>query len=224
MKTLLVASQPQQQPNLIVYFAGWGTPTSAVAHLALPQDYDLLICYDYQNLQLDFDFSGYRQIRVVAWSMGVWVADQVMQNIALTSATAVNGTGLPCHDQFGIPCDIFKGTLASLTEDSRVKFERRICGDKHNFAIYQQLAEPRPFTEIHAELTALYAMMQTQTQQSILWTHALIAEQDRIFPAQNQLAYWQQFTSEVCVKKIQGAHYLFSKLSAWAELWEPKIA
>lgn len=222
MKTQLMTTQPQKQPNLIVYFAGWGTPISAVAHLDLPQDYDLLICYDYQNLHLDFDFSPYQQIRVVAWSMGVWVADQVMQNIPLSSATAINGTGLPCHDQFGIPCEIFKGTLEGLTEESRVKFERRICGDKQNFAIYQQLAEPREFAEIHAELTALYEMIQTQKPQSILWTDAVIAEQDRIFPAQNQFAYWQRHSPAVHISKIAGAHYLFPAMSTWAELWEPR--
>lgn len=43
-----------QGENLIVYFAGWGTPPSAVAHLALPDNYDLLICYDYQDLHCDF--------------------------------------------------------------------------------------------------------------------------------------------------------------------------
>ena len=72
-----------QGEHLIVYFAGWGTPLDAVAHLILPTDYDLLICYDYQDLKLDFDFSAYQQIRVVAWSMGVWVAERVLQGITL---------------------------------------------------------------------------------------------------------------------------------------------
>ena len=49
-----------QGEHLIVYFAGWGTPLDAVAHLILPTDHDLLICYDYQDLNLDFDFSAYR--------------------------------------------------------------------------------------------------------------------------------------------------------------------
>ena len=73
----------------------------------MPTDHDLLICYDYQDLTLDFDFSAYQQIRVVAWSMGVWVAERVLQGITLQSATAVNGTGLPCDDGFGIPYAIF---------------------------------------------------------------------------------------------------------------------
>lgn len=35
--------------------------------------------------------------------MGVWVAERVMQGYPLLSATAINGTGLPCDDQYGIP-------------------------------------------------------------------------------------------------------------------------
>ena len=110
-----------QGEHLIVYFAGWGTPLDAVAHLILPTNHNLLICYDYQDLTLDFDFSAYQQIRVVAWSMGVWVAERVLQGITLQSATAVNGTGLPCDDSFGIPYAIFKGTLENLEENTRSK-------------------------------------------------------------------------------------------------------
>ena len=59
-----------QGEHLIVYFAGWGTPLDAVAHLILPTNHNLLICYDYQDLKLDFDFSVYQQIRVVGMVNG----------------------------------------------------------------------------------------------------------------------------------------------------------
>ncbi len=217
MKTALIMSQSTPAAHLVVYFAGWGTPISAVSHLTLPEDHDLLICYDYQDLQLDFDFSSYRQIRLVAWSMGVWVANQVMSGIPLISAVAVNGTGLPCHDQFGIPCEIFEGTLTGLNEENRLKFERRICGDKQTFFHYQSLPEQRDFQEIHAELTALYQMIQINNTQNILWTRAWISLQDRIFPMENQQAYWQQIS--IPVQQVKGAHYVFLSFSHWAELW-----
>ncbi len=75
MKTAFIG---QQGSNLILYFAGC-TPPSAVAHLQIPPNFDLLICYDYQDLQLEFDFSCYQEIYLVVWSMGVWVAEQVLQ-------------------------------------------------------------------------------------------------------------------------------------------------
>lgn len=210
------------QPNLIVYFAGWGTPISAVQHLTLPEKTDLLICYDYQDLTLDFDFSRYQNIHIVAWSMGVWVANQVMKkvmkNIPFISATAINGTGLPCHDEFGIPVTIFKGTLESLNEANRTKFERRMCGDKGNFQHYQQLPNARPLTEIQAELTALDRLIEQKQHSAIPWTKAIIGSQDRIFPTQQQQHYWQQMSPNIKIILKDTAHYCLSEFQSWQEL------
>ena len=182
----------------------------------MPTDHDLLICYDYQDLTLDFDFSAYQQIRVVAWSMGVWVAERVLQGITLQSATAVNGTGLPCDDCFGIPYAIFKGTLENLAENTRLKFERRICGDKVSFERYQQFSA-RPFNEIHQELTALFAMIQQDKRTDLIhWTNAWISSRDKIFMPANQHQYW---ASRCAVQEIEGEHYVFSRFSHWSALW-----
>ncbi|MCR1837744.1 DUF452 family protein [Pasteurella caecimuris] len=208
--------EDHQAENLLVYFAGWGTPISAVSHLAMPENYDLLICYDYQDLSLDFDFSRYQKIRVVAWSMGVWVAERALQGIPLESATAVNGTGLPCDDQVGIPFSIFKGTLDNLNETTRAKFDRRICGDKTNLAFYHS-APARGFQEIQQELTALFhAIEQDQRTDLVLWTNAIIGRKDKIFSAENQQRYWQ---TRCKINEIEGEHYLFSHLTHWAQLW-----
>ena len=213
MKTKLYDHQGE---HLIVYFAGWGTPLDAVAHLILPTNHNLLICYDYQDLKLDFDFSTYQQIRVVAWSMGVWVAERVLQGITLQSATAVNGTGLPCDDCFGIPYAIFKGTLDNLTENTRSKFERRICGDKVSFERYQQFSA-RPFNEIHQELTVLFAMIQKDKRTDLIhWTNAWISSRDKIFMPANQHQYW---ASRCAVQEIEGEHYVFSRFTHWSALW-----
>ena len=205
-----------QGKHLIVYFAGWGTPLDAVAHLILPTNHNLLICYNYQDLTLDFDFSAYQQIRVVAWSMGVWVAERVLQGITLQSATAVNGTGLPCDDGFGIPYAIFKGTLDNLTENTRSKFERRICGDKVSFERYQQFSA-RSFNEIHRELIALFAMIQQDKRTDLIhWTNAWISSRDKIFMPANQHQYW---ASRCAVQEIEGEHYVFSRFTHWSALW-----
>lgn len=208
----------QQGENLIVYFAGWGTPPSVVEHLVLPENYDLLICYDYQDLHCDFDFSAYQHIRAVAWSMGVWVAERVMQGYPLLSATAINGTGLPCHDEFGIPEAIFTGTLNGLNEENRHKFERRICGSKSALGDYQQLSQRPTLDEIHAELTALYGfLLQDPRTDLIQWTKAIVTSKDKIFPVQNQRAYWQ---TRCEVDEIDGEHLVFPQFSAWEECWQ----
>ena len=34
------------------------------------------------------------------------------------------------HDDYGIPCAVFQGTLDTLDEINQGKFERRMCGEK----------------------------------------------------------------------------------------------
>lgn len=205
----------RQQPDLLVYFAGWGTPPSVIAHLGLPDGYDVLICYDYRDLELAFDFAPYRNIRVVAWSLGVWVAERVLDGYSLLSATAINGTANPCDAQYGIPPAIFTATLAGLTPHSRQKFERRMCGK--GLSGYQQRQDQRRFDELHAELTALFYAICNDTRTDLLaWTHAIIGTQDKIFPAQNQHAYW---ANRCAVRTLEGEHYLLPAFSRWDELW-----
>lgn len=205
----------QQQKKLIVYFAGWGTPLQAVAHLALPADYDLLLCYDYRSLELEFDFSLYQEVHLVAWSLGVWAAERAMQCVPLASATAVNGTGLPKDDEFGIPHAIFDGTLASLSPENRLKFERRMCS-KADLAQYQAF-EPRPFEEICEELSVLNALISANRIHGLIdWQRALLSRKDKIMPFAHQQAYWQQ--QQVKTEELAGEHYPFLQFDSWQAL------
>ena len=208
MQYQLISQNPPSR-NLIVYFAGWGTPPSVVQHLAISPAYDLLLCYDYRDFSLEFDFSRYENVRLVAWSMG---------QVPLLSATAINGTGLPMHDEFGIPCAVFQGTLDTLDEINLGKFERRMCGDKQLLQHYQSLEGRRSIEEIHAELTALYDALSAEHQHTGLpWTKAIIGTQDRIFPAQNQRNYWHERCE---VSEMVVGHYLFPLLQTWEQLWQ----
>lgn len=205
----------RHKPYLIVYFAGWGTPVSAVEHLQLPEGYDLLMCYDYRELHLEFDFSVYQGIRLVAWSMGVWVAERILCGKPLLSATAVNGTGKPCDAEYGIPPAIFESTLNGLTEHSRQKFERRMCGKE--LSDYQQRPHQRTFSDIQAELTHLFHLiMQDKRSDLLTWTNAIIGLQDKIFPIQNQQTFWQ---NRCTFRLVEGEHFLFSRFSHWEQLW-----
>lgn len=206
----------QQGSNLILYFAGWGTPPSAVAHLQIPQNFDLLICYDYQDLQLQFDFSAYNDIYLVAWSMGVWVAEQVLQNVAIHKAVAINGTPKPNDDQFGIPSAIFQGTLDHLNATTRNKFERRMCQSREVLAQYQQLPDYRSLENIQRELSFLAQQIKQRPAVTFQWHQAWIATQDHIFPVANQQAYWQ---SHCPVKTIEAGHYTFPYFQQWQQLW-----
>lgn len=217
MKTLLINKKGR---HLIVYFAGWGTPPSLVKHLQIPHDSDLLICYDYDDLNCLFDFSSYQSIRIIAWSMGVWVAERIMHQQTLLSATAINGSGLPCHPKYGIPPHVFQGTLTNLSSQTRQYFERRMCGDKTTLSSYLQSPDYRTFDNIHNELHSLsQAITNDSRTDLIIWTHAFISQQDNIFPPSNLQQYWK---SRCPIINFPHHHLLFQHFTHWADFWEEK--
>ena len=116
--------------TLLLFFAGWGSDENLFAG-PVQEECDCLLCFDYKDL--DFDYSlleGYKEIRVMAWSMGVWVACQTLagKEYPYGMRLAVNGTPFPIHDTKGIPESIFQGTLENFSEPVLIRFRRRICG------------------------------------------------------------------------------------------------
>ena len=211
--------------RLIIYFAGWGTSPQLVKQWQIPAGYDLLLCWDYRTFQLDsaqldFDFSRYQHYHLVAWSMGVWAAEQCanysfLQNTVFETSVAINGTPLLIDDQQGIPNAIFKGTLDGFNQQTRVKFERRMCGNRALLQHYQAFST-RPTVEIGAELAAVAAQFSHSKSPQICWQKAIVGTQDLIFPTANQLNYWQQSTAQI--EQIAAPHFLFPLLNGWSEL------
>lgn len=214
MKTQLIS---YNAPELILFFAGWGMPPSAVQSLSIPAGCDLLICYDYQDLQLDFDFSHYQHIHLVAWSMGVWVASQTLPTtLAIKNAVAINGTERPCHDSLGIAEHIFLGTLHGLNESTLTKFQRRMCVDHDIFQQYRRFSDLRSATTLKTELGVLYQAIQQRPHQEFTWKKAIVGMQDRIFLPENQINYWQDRT---VIQQEDLPHFPFFAIQSWDALW-----
>ena len=193
-------SSMQRCPRLLLFFAGWGMDEHPFLQYA-PQDSDLMICYDYRTL--DFDTSlltGYAVIDVVAWSMGVWVASQVLSNVSLPirRRIAINGTPFLIDEKRGIPPAIFMGTLKGLNEVTLRKFQRRMCTDGNAFTRFQLTSPQRGIEELKEELVAVAGQYRTLPAGTFTWEQAIIGENDRIFPPANQRTAWKGiFTSDI---------------------------
>ena len=117
------ASAPTDR--LVLYFNGWALSPIAVEHLGLPEGQDLLLLWDYRTDALDFDFSPYREIRLVAWSMGIWAADRFFAKheelrSRVVSGTALAGTGSPSRVMpWASPEAFFQNDPRGLTEENR---------------------------------------------------------------------------------------------------------
>lgn len=216
--------------RLILYFSGWGMTPVAVEHLERPEGYDLLSLWYYAEgaETLDFDFSRYSELRIVAWSMGVWAVDSFVAahpelRARIHSATAVAGTGYPMDDRLGIPQLPYEMMRGELREDNRQRFDRRFCGARSMRHLYEAL-HARTTAELQAEHDALYRLMRAEEHPSPkpsalgLWTRAYVGGDDRILPPAHQLRYWQGQGLEPQVID-EGVHYLFPLFTHWEQLW-----
>lgn len=161
-----------------------------------PLSSDLLLCYDYRSMTFDASvLEGYCELRVVAWSMGVWVAGQVLGNLsglpAITGRLAVNGTPFPIDDVRGIPVAIFRGTLEGLNPQTLGKFRRRMCGSSEGVKAFLAHGLTRPLEELREELASLYRLVSSLPSTGWAWEEAWIGRRDRIFPAANQQEAWK---------------------------------
>lgn len=193
--------------RLLLFFAGWGMDEHPFIQYT-PRESDLMICYDYRTL--DFDacaVARYSIIDVVAWSMGVWAASQVLSRISLpiNNSVAINGTPFPIDEKRGIPPTIFQGTLNGLSEVTLRKFQRRMCADGSAFESFRNIAPKRPAEDLKEELAAIAQQYQMLPPAGFTWNQVIIGENDRIFPPINQHTAWGETSASII--NANGAHY-----------------
>ena len=204
--------------KLILFFSGWSTSPEIVGRLEVPENTDLWICYDYRDLTFREDVSGYRDITLIAWSLGVWVASTLFDTsgIRFSRAIAINGTPYPVDDQLGIPETIFLGTMEHITEEGIQRFNRRMCGNREILRQYEQYPI-RPIQETEAELKILFQQIKARKKSSPdFWTKAVLSVSDRIFPIENLRNYWQ---GTCPVTEINAPHYPFYLWKQWNEMY-----
>lgn len=173
----LFFTHKNNNPRLLLIYAGWSTDESAFASLRC-NGYDIAVASDYTDLT-PLNISGYDEVVLLAWSLGVHAAELTATNLPLTLTIAVCGTPTPADDLMGIPVAIWKATAEGLTEASLTKFRRRMG------ATYLPRGS-RSIEELKRELIEF-----PTTAVDFRWDRAIIATGDRIFPPENQLHAWQ---------------------------------
>lgn len=195
----------QKSPALTLFFTGWGMDSSPFNYNG-NRNCDLCVCYDYTSLSFDPSvIAGYHSIRVVAWSMGVWAASQILENhhFRVSESLAINGTPYPVDDMRGIPTEIFRGTLNGLNERNLQKFYRRMSG-----SLLTDFLSHRPrrnMDSLTAELAAIQKHSETLQSGGFAWQQAIAGRNDLIFPVSNQLAAWQ---GVVPVQQTDDFHFM----------------
>lgn len=210
--------------QLVLFFAGWGMDETPFRQIPT-ENYDCMICYDYRSLEFDDTLlKGYLHITLVAWSMGVWAASQVMKShpsLPISQRIAVNGTLFPIDESKGILPAIFYGTLQGWSEQTLQKFQRRMCGSAHEYRSFQVVAPQRPAEELKEELEAIREQASSLPAVTDPWHIAIIGRDDRIFLPQNQRESWSDAAHSI--KEVEAAHYqnqLFKEIFTSLPIYE----
>lgn len=198
----------ENHPKLLLFFAGWAADETPFKQYH-PKDTDYMICYDYRTPDFDTSvFDRYRQINVVAWSMGVWAGSLILSQVPREKifSIAFNGSTSPIDNLEGIPVQTYQATLDGLTPASLQKFLRRMCKDSNAYKAFMEITPRRDFDEIKEELRLIreryfemFGNMEhkgydEETEERFQenferyeydYDYAFIGSNDRIFPPEN---------------------------------------
>lgn len=190
---------------LTVFFAGWGMDENPFSGCSAVGS-DLLMCFDYRDYGFDARLlETYESVRVVAWSLGVWMASALMASEPrlAVDAVAVNGTPFPVDDNRGIPVEVFRGTLNGMSQDTLARFDRRMCGGRAQLEEYAAVHPQRSVESLKAELEWIYGQA-GRVAVSPRFRRAVAGRRDSIYPFANQVDAWRGICE---VDEVDAAHY-----------------
>ena len=191
--------------KLIIFFNGWGMDEKVVTHLEC-EDFDLLMFYDYNTLDTDFDFSLlniYSEKNLIAWSMGVMIGSKYINKNTLTQAIAINGTLKLIDTAYGIHPRIYDLTVKGFDENGRDKFISSMFEEKRNINCSRDIKNQ------HSELIAL---KNYQADSNFKYNKILISDNDKIIPTKSQTKFWG------IEPNLKGGHCPFFSFTKWSEL------
>ena len=190
--------------QIIIFFNGWGMDECVINRLNV-ENYDVVMFYDYNNLEIDFDFSTlneYQSRHLVAWSMGVMVA--TLFDINYETKTAINGTLIPIDDKFGIPHKIYNLTLKGFSPKGAERFLKTMFNEECEI--------PVPQREYENQKSELVALTEYKSNMNFKYTRIILSDNDKIIPTKNQSAFWNMEPNLV------SGHAPFNHFQFWSEL------
>lgn len=195
--------------RLHVVVLGWAAGAEILGAADFSElDCDVLCLWQYNDLSLDIDFSGYTAIQITAWSFGVWVAEYLFGgDTRVTKATAINGTPQPVDEQFGIHPKAFALTVRGVERVGIDRFVEQMCLDR--VQEYRQVAKLRPIEQLSRELQFLGESFATIKNSPLRWTKAVVGLRDMIFTPAAMVNYWQTMSPQTTIETIEQMPHLW---------------
>ena len=173
--------------TLLIFFSGWGCDEFEFEHLDSKSD--ILILYDYLDLNLYFDFSKYKEVNLIAFSAGVFVASVFDFDFEINKKIAISGNPYLFDEHYGLSEKIQK-ILYNITEENADDFARNYLvktdAEWNNFH-----SSKRTLKSCQEEFDCLKAIYKDQRNNvKDIYNYALAGEDDQIFSIQAQKEFY----------------------------------
>ena len=181
----------------------------------------LLFVYDYSDMQTNpleyFDFLGYTQISVIAYSYGVWALNYVYNQDLLPqvdSSCALCGTFCPIDNEYGVNEKVYEIMMRSLNADTIDKFEKKMAiGSSSPLNIK---SANRKIENLLDELLNIKIVSKnTWFKKNFDFDKVVLAKKDRIFPYSSQSNFWAAHRNKV---ELECGHFPFFEFRDFDEI------
>ena len=199
--------------KLLIFFAGWGCDEYEFEHLN--SESDVLILYNYLDLNLVFDFSKYKEFNLIAFSAGVFVGSIFNFDFKINRKIAIDGNPYLFDEKFGLSKEVQK-LLYNITEENANDFARNylVKTDEEwkNFHPSRRTLE-----SCCIEFDCLKEIYKKQIQNiKNIYDYALIGEDDPLFNVSYQKEYYGDK-----LKIIKNArHNLFFRINKYEDIFK----
>lgn len=187
----------QNNKKLIIFFNGLGMDENVVKHLDT-EDFDVVMFYDYNNLETDFELEKYEEKHLVGWSMGVMAG--TLFDFGVQTTCAINGTLKPIDVRFGINPKIYDLTIRGFNSEKFIQ------------NMFDKPTDIKVSRESENQKSELAAIKNYSANEDFKYTKVLISDNDKIIPTKSQCAYWG------IGPNLKSGHCPFLLFKKWSEL------
>lgn len=202
----------QNSKNLILFLCGWGMDERPLEPLSCKSD--ILFLYDYSELSLDFDFSKYENITLIAFSCGVFMTSYLRDILPKCNLKiAINGTLKLFDEKYGLSKEVSE-TFLNISMENYLEFrEKMLVNNKDELKQFNKFSPRRTIESSLEEFSMLKKYSKQQTDANYKFDKILIAENDKILPSSLQKNFWK-----TGFKVIPGAHFMFYTCDSFEEI------
>lgn len=209
----------QKNEKLILFFSGWALDEKPFSPLD-SLEYDVLMIHSFHTddfpESLYETFHSYKDVTLVGWSMGVYMAGLwcSIKKTTPTLSIALNGSLKPLDAAEGIPLRLFKRTGDRLNLNNRNAFFKNMFIEEETKG-YQLFVENKPTRELDEQKDEIYSLIKHSEEliTDFEFDIALMGSADKIFPIDNLKEHWKDrgFTLNL-------PHFLFYEWNSWDEI------